>query len=140
MVGCVQPQDMHSPQGVVAAGLSDDAAERRPTVSPRVTRPPGERGLAEMYSDRVSQGRTPSSPRDHILFGGNRANHQAGTKFAAGGFPYLFVIVSGRAQVHRIWRLRQGQLSTDKRVLGAGNDAMDGMEGRAFAGLTRGFV
>lgn len=49
-----------------------------------------------MYSDRVSQGRAPVSPRDHIIFGGAPANRQAGTKFAGGGFPYLFVIVRSR--------------------------------------------
>lgn len=87
---------MRAQQRIAPAG-SADGSERRPTVTTQVTRPPGERGLAEMYSDRMSQGRAPASPRDHIIFGGNRANHQAGTKFASGGFPYLFVIVSGRA-------------------------------------------
>jgi hypothetical protein len=74
-----------------------------------------------------------------MLFGGNRANHQAGTKFAAGGFPYLFVIVSGRK------RIASGGCGTTscpltRRVLGAGNDSVVFVEGRAFAGDARSFV
>jgi hypothetical protein len=76
--------------GAAAPTTFEREPERAPTVS---ARPPGELGLADLYTQRVQQGRAPASPRDHIIFGGNRSEVQAGTKFASGGFPYLFVIV-----------------------------------------------
>ena len=77
-----------------AAQAAPTTFEREPERAPTVSaRPPGELGLADLYTQRVQQGRAPASPRDHIIFGGNRSEVQAGTKFASGGFPYLFVIV-----------------------------------------------
>jgi hypothetical protein len=91
-----------------------------------------------MYSDRVATGRAPASPRDHIIFGGPRANQQAGTKFAGGGFPYMFVIVRSRGVASiAVAAVR----SSDKLVVpGAGGGFMGRVEGGALAGAARDIV